>query len=92
MAAQDRWERAPLTQPGAEAELIEAGGLGVTPRVVGIDGRRERGELPLQALGVGPFERAHPRSLVADVHALMQAPGHLAGIGDVAGLDRESEL
>ena len=64
----------------------------MAPRIVGVDGRRQRGELSVQALGVGPLALGHPRGVVTDVDALFQAPGHLAGVGDIAVLDGKSQL
>jgi hypothetical protein len=62
------------------------------PRVVGIDSLRQVGERPLHAREIGELGLAHPRRLVADQHSVVQPPGHLAGIGDVAGLHFHPKL
>ena len=62
------------------------------PGVVGVDPLRQRRERPLHPREIGQLLVAHPGRLVTDQDAVYQSPGHLAGIGDVAGLDLHPQL
>src|ERR1700733_944980 len=92
MPAMDRRECVLLAEPAGEAERVEPGSVRVTPRIVGIDGRRELHEGLSDALVVTSLGLAHPWHFVADVYAVDESPADLAGIGHVARLDRQAAL
>ena len=81
--------RARLAQPVADREPVEPRRVRVRPRVVGVDGRRQRAE-PL----LGGVERRAlgPREPVAEHAALGQHPGVLPGRGRERVDEREPEL
>ena len=64
----------------------------MAPWIVGIDRRRQSHERFLDPYLVESLGFAHPRDVVADVHAIDEPPADLAGIGNVTRLDGESEL
>ena len=92
------WRRRTPGARAGRAAIPEAGGVEGAPRPdaptdrSGSTARRSSSERALHALVVGALGLAHPRRLVADVHAVDEPPAHLAGVGDVARLDGQPEL
>ena len=92
MPAVDRGERTLPAEPLGEARGVERRGVGMCPRIVGVDGRGQLNERPLHTLLVAALDLAHPRDVVADVDTVDEPPADLARIGNVARLDRQPEL
>ena len=90
--AADGRRRADAAQPVVDAGRVEAGGVGVAPRIVGVDGAREAAEQLLDAVVVRALGLRQPRQVVAVVRPLVEQHAGDAGLGDVAGHEGEPEL
>ena len=79
-------------QPARHRHVVERDRIRVRPRVVGVDGGRERGELAFDLFHAAVVGRREPCRRVADERALVQHVGQLAGFGHVARDQGEAEF
>jgi hypothetical protein len=87
--AHHRRRRAVRAQPAGERDAVEPRRVGMRPRVVGVDGRRQRAERRLEPVGGRALGGGEP---LAAAHALVQRRRPLARLVDVAAFDGQGEL
>ena len=84
--------RALGAQPAGERERVEPGGVGMPPRVGGVDGRGELRHARLEPVGVRGVGGGEERREVALPGPLREVPAHQPGLGDVARLGLQPVL
>ena len=84
--------RAARAQPVTDRQPVQGHRVGMRPRVVRVDCRRQRRELPLEPLVDQPIGAGHPLHALAVMHAVGQEPGRFARDAREAGHDGEPEL